>query len=286
MSNELAIQDFLDEFPADAKTFKLVKGIFKVVPYSPDLGHYASVDDAVRALKPDASAAEIAEARRIAAEDPEIGRVLWMARLMDVGDSGYAIATGLSVAWQLFKGNRTSDVLETDTQQRNDAVLKALGLAYMVWKAYPGTTAEKVEAFRTNPAGQALAVYYGSIEVALPFADNALSGTGNLLEDLFSKHGDAGTSSFTALAGGDEVGGVKAMLMEMKGQLNRVVEHASKYTEPVAASAKQYLPGVMDGADKVAGVIANAADVMPVYRLLGARLAAEAAAMRALGTSA
>jgi hypothetical protein len=42
---------------------------------------------------------------------------------------------------------------------------------------------------------------------------------------------------------------------------------------------------VMDGADKVAGVVASGADVLPVYRLLGARLAAEGAIIRALGTA-
>lgn len=55
---------------------------------------------------------------------------------------------------------------------------------------------------------------------------------------------------------------------------------------PVADAAAPYVPGVMNASDKIAGVVAGAADVMPVYRLLGARLAAESAARRALFPSA
>ena len=45
------VQQALSEFSEDDLTPKLVRTVFKVVPYSPELSHYASIDDAVRARK-------------------------------------------------------------------------------------------------------------------------------------------------------------------------------------------------------------------------------------------
>jgi hypothetical protein len=84
------------------------------------------------------------------------------------------------------------------------------------------------------------------------------------------------------MAGSHNIEGAQEMLATITGPLQRVVAHTSKYTKPVADAAAAYVPGLMSGADKVAGLVAGAADVMPVYRLLGARLAAESAARRAL----
>jgi len=275
----------LSEFSDSDYTPKLVDAIYKVLPYAPQYAHYASVDDAVLALHPGATSLDIERVRATAASDENIADVIWMAKLLDTGDSGYMIYTGVRSAVNFFFGDKSRG-LETDDQQRNDAVLKALGLAYMIYKAYPGTLSEKANLFRTNPAGQSLAMYYGSIEVALPFADNALLKGGNILGDFFNKDGGEQMSRLSQLAGGGhEVSEAAGMLSTIAEPLKKVVDHASNYIEPVAASAKQYLPSVVGGADKVAGLVASGADILPVYRLLGARLAAEAAVIRTLGPS-
>ncbi|MBX2799392.1 MAG: hypothetical protein KTR31_17080 [Myxococcales bacterium] len=271
----------LNEFNSESLTFKLLKGVFTAVPYSPDLQHWTSVDDAVRVLKPDATEEDFVRARQIAETDKDVGDILWMANLLDAGDKGYAIVTGLATAWKLFSGGGT-EALETDNQQRNDAVLKALGLAYMVYKAYPGTMAERADAFRTSPTGQAMSVYYGAIEVALPFADNvAMTGSG-ALSQLLQAEGGAQAQRLNEMAKGQDIGSAAQMLGQLTGQLQRVADHANNYVKPVAEQITPYVPGAMNAADKAAGVLANAADVMPVYRLLGSRLAAESAARRAV----
>jgi hypothetical protein len=279
----MSINQALAEFKATDYTPKLCEAVLKVMPYSPDYVHFTTLDEAVAALRPRASAADIERVRAMD-KDETLNDVLWMAKLLDTGDSGYMIYTGVRSAVNFFFGDKSRG-LETDDQQRNDAVLKALGLAYMIYKAYPGSIAEKANLFRSTPTGQALALYYASVEVALPFADNALVKGGNILEDLFSKEGGEQMSRLTSMAGDHGIEGAQSMLTSIAEPLKRVVDHASNYVQPVAESAKKYVPAVMDGADKVAGVVASGADVLPVYRLLGARLAAEGAIIRALGTA-
>jgi len=275
------VDEALGEFESEALTCKMLRSVYRVVPYSPELPHFASVDDATRLLKADASASDLSRARDIAQNTADLADILWMARLLDAGDKGYTILTGLWSAVKMFRGDGV-EALDTDTQQRNDAVLKALGISYMVHKAYPGSLTEKANGFRESHTGQAIAVYYGAVEVALPFADNAAVAGTSFMSDLFGKIGGSQANRLASMAGGRSIEGAQAMLETLTEPLQRVVAHTSKYTQPIADAASPYVPGLMSGADKVAGVVAGAADVMPVYRLLGARLAAESAARRAL----
>jgi len=275
------VNEALGEFQSDSLTTKMLQSVYKVVPYSPEFPYFSSIDDATRMLNASATEADMARARDIAQTTEDLADILWMARLLDAGDKGYTILTGLWSAVKLFRGEG-SNALETDSQQRNDAVLKALGLSYMVHKAFPGTLTEKASGFRDSQTGQALAVYYGAVEVALPFADNAAVAGTSFLSDLYGRAGSAQANRLASMAGGRSIEGAQAMLKTLTEPLQRVVAHATKYTKPVAEAASPYVPGLMSGADKVAGVVAGAADVMPVYRLLGARLAAESAARRAL----
>lgn len=275
----LPVDAALAEFGPDDYTPRMIDAIFKVVPYSPTLQPYTAIEDAVRALDPAATAVHYVRAREMSAEK-DLQDVLWMASLLDTGDKGLALYSGLRSAFDLVRGN--ANALETDTRQRNDAVLKALGLGYMAWNAFPGGVAERAEAFRSTSAGQALLLYYASVEVALPFADNAAVAGGNFLQQLFDREGSAQAGRLAQLAGGRSLEGATAMLGAITGGIQRVVDHAAVYTRPVAEAAQQYLPGAMTAADRAAGVVATAADVMPVYRYLGARLVAEASALRAM----
>ena len=278
------VQEALNEFNTESLTYKLLTGVYSAVPHSPAFPYWSTVDDAVRALNPAATAEQIQRARQIAETDQDIANVIWMARLLDAGDKGYAIVTGLASAWKLFKG-QGMEALETDDQQRNDAVLKALGIAYMVYYAYPGTLQEKGVAFRDSPTGQAMMMYFGAIEVALPFADNAAIGAGQLAGLLQSEGGQQAQRLAEMAQGNQNLQGAVEMLGQLSGQMQRVALHAQNYVKPVADQIGPYVPGAMSAADKAAGALANAADVMPVYRLLGGRLAAESAARRALAVS-
>ena len=275
------VEAALAEFTPDSVTVKLLHGVFRAIPFAPEMPDYGSLADVVAHLRPGAGAAGLA-AVRAAAEDPSITDILWMAKVMDMGDKGYAVFTGISSAVQFFFGDR-STALDTDVQQRNDAVLKSIGIAYMALKAYPGTLTERGEAFRTSPAGQAIAMYYGACEVALPFADNAMLAGGAIVGDLYGKYGKDQLGKLLAMGGAEHgVGEAEGMLSTISGGLSKVVDHTRGYVEPIANAARPFLPKIATGGDVLAGVVANAVDVLPVYRYLGARLAAEAAVRRAL----
>ena len=64
-----------------------------------------------------------------------------------------------------------------------------------------------MSAFYTTPAGQALAFYFASIDVALPFADNLASAGGNALQTIFGRHGAAAAQKLAAIPGGGQAAG-------------------------------------------------------------------------------
>jgi hypothetical protein len=280
------VEQALAEFSDSAVTVKLLRALYGAVPGAPAFTNYSNMEEAVRVIAPTANAAVATKARVIADTTDEIGDILWMANLLDMGDKGYAVMTGLSAAWKLFKGQGAA-ALENDSQQRNDAVLKGLGLAYMVYKAYPGSLADKARAFRESPSGQALAVYYGAVEVALPFADNAVSMGSGGLSSMLGAGANAQTQRLAQMAQGHDIGQAKEMLTQVTSQLQTVTAQAANYIQPITQAIGPYLPGASmlgTATDKAAGAIASAADVLPVYRYLAGRLAAEAAVRRALAT--
>ena len=221
MSN-VTVNQALAEFKPDDYSVRLVQAVLAAVPGAPEYTHYTTVADAVAAIAPGSMAEQLAAGEALGnAQDPQLHEVLWMGRVLDTGDSGYAIYTGVRSALNFFFGDKSIG-LENDVQQRNDAVLKAVGLSYMVWHAYPGSVAEKAETFKHSPAGQTLAAYYGAVEVALPFADNALVAGGSFLHSLFTEIGPAQLARLGSMAGGKSLDGAKQMLESVMQPLERV----------------------------------------------------------------
>src|SRR4029079_7755230 len=122
------------------------------------------------------------------------------------------------------------------------------------------------------------AVYYGAIEVALPFADNAAQMGKDGLTSLLTSQGNAQAARLAEMAQGKDLGQAKEMLTEVTGQLQRVAGHTAGYIQPITAAIGPSRRGAMSVADRAAGALAWAADVLPIYTLLSARLAAESAA--------
>jgi len=269
----------LMEFETDDYSSRLVQNVLGALPGAPTFNHWANLAGAVTDLGVPAGQAR--GAMGFASSEP-IQDVLWMSRLLDKGDKGYTIYTGVRSAVRFFFGDRAR-ALETDAQQRNDAVLKSLGLAYMAWKAFDGTAAERARAFTESQSGKALIYYFGAVEVALPFADNALLKGGQILEQLFGDLGTGQVERLASMAGGRDLDGVQGVLTQLSGALRSAVDGAAPYVEPVANAARAHLPGALDATDKIAGAVAGAADLLPIYRLLGSRLAAEAAILKAGG---
>ncbi len=270
----------LAEFaPADA-TPRLVNAVLSALPGIEPLPPYPALPSVVAALGGTAADMPLATAKL---DDPDTADLLWMSSLVDTGDKGYAVVSGVSTALKFFfgKAEKRADALDTDDQQRNDAVLKAFALAYLAWKSSDGPIAGRAATFAAMPAGRALLAWYAAVEVALPFADNAVTGGGKVVDDLFDKYGAAQFARLSALAGGRDLGGVQGALGALTGPIRTAVEGAWPHVGRVADAAGQYLPGALNVGDKLAGLVATGADVMPVYRYLGGRLAAESVVHRA-----
>jgi hypothetical protein len=178
--------------------------------------------------------------------------------------------------------DKSPNRFETDPQQAADAGLKALGLAFMVAKLFPGSLPEKIAMFNRLPAGKAIAIYFAAVEIALPFTDNVISAGGSALQQLMTKVGDGQGSRITALAGPGAAAEASGVLHGMMQSLEAVTSKVVTFVGPMAERAKANLPGALNATDKVAGMVATGADILPVWALLGSRLVAEASAYRAI----
>ena len=277
------IEEMMGAFVETDYTPKLCRGIFKVVPFAPPLPHYGSLVETLQVLEPEGRRKALDHARELTRGE-EFQRTLWMANALDTADSGISVFSGVKSAvamYQAKEGERL-DALETDQQQAADAVLKGLGLAFMAYHLFPGSIAEKADAFQKSETGKALMLYYAAVEVGLPFADNALLGGGQFLSGLFQKFGDDKLTEFASITGEQEAQEAVGLLQRLMGPLEKMITMASGYLGPMAEAAAANLPKALNVADKVAGVVATGADAMPVYRYLGARLVAEVAVARAL----
>lgn len=276
------IDQVLGAYRADDYSVRLVGAVCKVVPFAPELTFYHSLADALTQVAPQAKKPVLDRAAAIVAEDAG-QRVLWVTSALDTADGGITAFSGLRSAVNLVRaqsGERLA-ALETDDAQAADAVLKGLAIAYVVYRLYPGSIAEKVAAFRASPTGQALAFYYAAVEVGLPFADNALVGGGKLLSDLYARFGPEQSAKLAAVAGPEAAEGANQVMGQLLGPLDQLVQMASGHLKTVASTVTSYLPSALDVGDKAAGAVATAADALPVYRWMGACLVAEAAIAQA-----
>lgn len=273
--SDTVLQRLAEFEPTDA-TWRVADTVLKVLPGTSALVPYPALPSVVAALG--GSGAHLPGATRHL-DDEAVQDVLWMSRVVDTGDKGYAIYTGVTSAVRAFWKRDTAE-LDVDEQQRTDAVLKAFALAYLAWKAFPGSLPERARTFQQAPAGRALLTWYAAVEVGLPFADNALLAGGNLLDDLMDRHGDSQLARLSKLAGDRDIGGVRRAFDALAGPIREAVARVEPHLDKVARAATEHVPGALSKGDKVAGALATAADVLPVYRLLGGRLAAEAAVVR------
>ncbi|MFO0661140.1 MAG: hypothetical protein U0165_15100 [Polyangiaceae bacterium] len=267
------IDSALQSFSADDYSVRLVHALFKVLPMAPTMASYSSLDDAVQQLYPQATPPVFARARELA-DGAGVKNALWMANLIDTADESIAAYSGLKSAFSFFFGDR-SNALETDSQQGVDAGLKLLGLSYIIYELFPGGLTDKVQLFYTAPAGQAIATFFASVEVALPFADNALTAGGGMVGDLWNRYGSTSASKLAGFAGAGQLQSAQGMVSSLLGPIDQAVKGVAPYARNMAESIRPHLPGAMGFVDAAAGMVGTAADALPIYRYLGARLAAE-----------
>jgi hypothetical protein len=272
------IDEALSQYKADDYTVKLCNVIFGAIPLAPRQASYNNLEEAVRTLYPAATPQVAQRAYQLAGGDG-VSSALWMAGALDTGDTGIAIYSGVKSAIGYFFGDK-KQAFETDTQQGVDSAVKFLGISYLIAKLFPGSVGERVSAYHTCPAGQAMSFYFAAIDVALPFADNLVSGGTDFVKKLLDKYGSSAADKLGAAgptAAADAQGATSALLGPVEGIVSQVGPHA----KTIALTIQKYLPTAANATDKVAGAVATAADALPVYRYLGARIAAEACVLQA-----
>ena len=256
---------------------KVCQTIFSVIPQAPPFVLYRDVEGAVRRVIPSASPELVAQAQQ-RAQAPGVAKALRAADALDAADAGLAVVSGVRNIFSLFGMGSSRRTFESDPQQAMDAGAKLMGLAYMVWNLFEGDAKQKAAAFMALPAGREAAIYFAVAEAGLPFADNLVEGGASVLGRLVGEAGRA-APRFSAL-GGDvsSLAGAGGLLQMLSGSLGSVLDAAKGNLGAVTSGVSRFLPTVASAADSVTGAAATGLDVLPVWRFLGARLAAEACA--------
>ena len=270
--------DLLATFEPKDVTVRVLETLFKVIPGTPAFTFYRTIDEAAPLVAPTANL----EQARAYAMDAGALRALKVANAIDTGDVGISVYTGLRSALKFFQGDRKA-AAETDPQQGADAALKAAAIAYMTHSLFPGTLTEKVNALRATDAGQRLLAYYAVVEVAMPFADDVVTGAGGAVSSLMAKYGGKNVSRLESAAGLGASRESEGVMKELLGTLDGIVKNVSGHTATIAGAVTRVMPKALAATDTVAGAVATGADALPIYRVLGAQLVTEAALRRAQG---
>lgn len=280
----LELDTLLGDFGDSDWSVRLVRAVCGTVPFAPHFEPWYSMVDGLKAIDPDAKRKVLDRAVALS-RTPEVQRALWMVNSLDTADTGISAFSGLKSAYNLYQartGTERLNALETDTQQAVDAVLKGLAMSFVVQWLYPGTVSEKIAAFRNSTAGQAWIFYYASVEVGLPFTDNALQGGGALMTTLWEKYGPSQTEKLAAVAGEADAAAAVGTLQQLTGPVGQMASMAAQNIGPIASAVTGFVGQAVEVGDKLAGAAATGADLLHVYRFLGARLVAEAVIRRAL----
>lgn len=275
------VDKMLVEFDEDDYTVRLVRALFSVMPFAPDFVYYFNLEGAMRRVNPMADPNLARRAAEIA-QLPEVTQALKVTSAMDSIDKGLGIFTGAKNIYDHVKKKEGRRTFEADPQQAADAAIKALAMAYMVYHLFPGSVSEKVSSFLELPAGREMLLYYASAEVALPFTDNLLETGGEMIGKLWNANREQAMQKFRDFSGGTPMNDVSGILDTLTAQIAGVAGQVKLYIDPLTAKVSQALPAIANAADSVSGAAATGVDLLPAWRFLGGRLAAEACAQRAM----
>jgi hypothetical protein len=271
----------LEKFQEKDITVRTCRMLFEAIPMGPPFVFYRDLKGAADRLGPFETEASLTILE--AARSDDVERSLWIADKLDVADAALASYVGASnlISW-LTGGKPGRRKFEADRQQAIDAALKVIGTAYMTNRLFAGGVRERLAGFLSLPAGRELLSYLCVVEVALPFFDNiAEQGWSAASKHIQVAMAD-GESKFRQITGEGSVGDLTGMVREMHGLLEQTMTALHDHLNAIAGKLKRTMPTVLTATDSITGAIATASDALPAWRFMGARLAAEACAQRAI----
>ncbi len=273
----------LQQFQEKDFTVKVCRLLFENLPKAPPFTYYRDLNGAAQRLGVFESA-ELNSAMVEAANSEPARRTIWVADKLDLADATLATYAGISNAFSWFTGGKPGGhAFESDRPQAIDAVLKIIGVSYMTNKLFEGTVREKVAQLLALPAGREMILYLCVAEVALPFFDNVVAGGWEFASKHLQSSMAEGAAKFGQVTGERATEDLKGMFDGMNNVLGQTMNNVHGHLGPVAEKLKGTMPAILNVTDSVTGLLATSLDALPVWRFLGARLAAEASVQRAGG---
>src|SRR6185295_19452221 len=111
-------------------------------------------------------------------------------------------------------------------EQAADAAVKLLGVCYMGAKLLPGPPQECATRFASLPAGREMLLYFAAAEVALPFADNLVQGSGAVFGRLTGLATREGAARFGKVMGAEAAGMSGKILDAFRGPVEQHLDWA------------------------------------------------------------
>lgn len=257
---------------ADEAAVRAVSAILEWLPGEGDLSDWSSFEDGAAAM-----GRGDAEAARKLADGDEATRALRVFDALDEGEDVVSIASGVGTALRLAfssgKGAAPAGLAAMLLRQRSDAADKILGVGVALSRCFPGTPAETLRRTRALPSGELLLRWLASVELFLPFVDQAVrsSPTGWLAAEQ-----EPALARVRAAMTDAELVDAKALWPVLVEELVARVEALGHTPLDLAKLGFARLPRLAGVVDAAGAVAAGAVDYLPVYHLLGERVVAEA----------
>ncbi len=259
--------------------YQVLDALLKAAPGSSGVTVWSTIAEAADALGIDPSNAD--RAKEIT-RSGEAQSALWMLQGLDEGDDVFSIISGLSSAVRIYLADHADPSVDlTRQKQAEDAVKKALGIAWATDRLFGGTPQQKVDALMSLEAGRALVAFYAVTEIALPFlTDTSESGPG-IVDQLLESHRDAELEKLGGTVGADRTGGATTLVPLLTPHLKDAVEANEKRLDKLVEQMQKRLPALLSVTGQLGEAAAHGVDALPMYHLLSARLLAEAALRQA-----
>lgn len=280
-----SVSKSLEHFQEKDLTVKVCRLLFGTIPTAPSFVYYRDLMGALRRVAPQYSG-EVPASMLEEIQSEPVNRTLWVADKLDIEDATLATYTGVSNLLSWFTGGQTGrHTFSADRPQAIDAVLKICGVSYITNKLFNGSVQEKIAQLIALPAGREMVLYLCIAEIALPFSSDVVEGGWDFASKHLQGAMSEGESRFGQVVGEKATGDLKETLGGMNHLLSQTMTDVKAHLGSIVSKLDSAMPKVFNITGSATGVMATALDALPAWRFMGARLAAEVSAVRAVGAS-
>lgn len=276
------IEEVLSEFKETDATVRLAKFLFDNLPFTPDFLYYMDFRRALQRYTQENPAELYKKIIQIAKFNDNVHKILKTSKAIDKIDGGLGIFTSLKNGYEVITKKPKERTFEADPQQAIDAGIKAIALGYIISLT---SKDDPLKTFLELKAGQELLYYFIVIELALPFTDNLIESGGKFLYKILQEKESEISNRFVSFTDQTSYQEAKTILQKISDKLDQIALLVSQHIKPIEESLKNKLPSILNIADSTSGGVATILDMLPIWKFLGARVAAELCIHNALKNS-